>query len=336
MEIPTPYLLFLGNTKDPLAAKTSMGIAQWRPEHCIGQLSMPGCEIDLGLPELNMMEAVERGAKTLILGLANRGGDIAHEWRPYLKQALKHGLDIGNGLHRKVADFPDIVELADQLGKKIYDVRHPNRQFAVADAKKRTGKRLLAVGTDCSVGKMYTTLAIEQEMKSRGLDVDFRATGQTGIFISGRGVSVDAVTADFISGAIEQLAPANKKDHWDLIEGQGSLFHPSFAGVTLGLIHGSQPDVLVLCHEIGRSHLRGIPHIPLPELGRCIKANLEAARLTNPHVQMKGIAVNSSRLTESEAETYCKRVSDRYGLICVDPLRHGVRRLVDQIIQSER
>lgn len=331
MEILPPYLLFLGQGTDPLSIKTSRGIAQWQPEKCIGQISMPGCGVTLGLEEIDFAQAASRGAKTFILGLANHGGVIDNDWLPYLRQALEHGMDIASGLHKKVADIAEIKQLADKLGRQIFDVRHPTGDLKTGTGLKRTGKRILAVGTDCSVGKMYTTLALTREMKEQGFEVDFRATGQTGILIDGRGISVDAVVADFISGAVEALAPDNRADHWDVIEGQGSLFHPAFAGVSLGLLHGAQADILIVCHEVERDHMRGLPHQPMPGMEQTIKVNLAAASLTNSNVIMGGISLNSSALNEEEAEAYCREMSEIYKVPCVDPLRHGIKPLVEFI-----
>ena len=331
MQLHHPYLLFLGDAPDQLAAKTAQGIAQWRPDWCLGQLRLAGCKADLGLPELTLQQAVAEGARTLIVGVANRGGVINEIWLPTLLEALDRGMDLASGLHRKLADVPALADRARMLGRSLFDVRHPSRDFAIATGARRPGKRLLAVGTDCSIGKMYTTLALEQEMRRRGMKADFRATGQTGIFIAGDGVSIDAVVADFISGAVEWLSPANDPDHWDLVEGQGSLFHPSYAGVSLGLLHGAQPDLLVMCHEPGRPHMRGLPHYRLPHLGACVEANLSAARLTNPDVKLLGFSLNTSLLDASAAERALRDVEDQFGLPAVDPLRTGVAKLVDAI-----
>ncbi|HEX6102452.1 MAG TPA: N-acetyltransferase DgcN [Alphaproteobacteria bacterium] len=331
MQIRHPYLLFLGDAPDQLAAKTAQGIAQWRPDWCLGQLRLPGAKADLGLPELEVARAAAEGARTLILGVANRGGVISESWLPVLLEALDRGLDLASGLHRKLSDVPALAERARARGRQLFDVRHPTRDFVVGTGARRPGKRLLAVGTDCSIGKMYTTLALEKEMRARGLKADFRATGQTGIFIAGAGVSIDAVVADFISGAVEWLAPANEPDHWDLVEGQGSLFHPSYAGVSLGLLHGAQPDLLVMCHEPGRPHMRGLPQYRLPDLEECIEANLRAARLTNPEVRLLGFALNTSALDAQAAAQALRDVESRFGLPAVDPLRTGVARLVDAI-----
>jgi uncharacterized NAD-dependent epimerase/dehydratase family protein len=240
------------------------------------------------------------------------------------------GFDLAAGLHMKLSDIPELSAAADKKGCQISDVRYPKGQSLCGTGDKRTGKRLLTVGTDCSVGKMYTSLSIEKEMLQRGMNVDFRATGQTGILITGSGVSVDAVVSDFISGATEALAPDNSQEHWDIMEGQGSLFHPSYAGVSLGLLHGSQPDALVLCHEPTRTTMRGVSKA-LPGLQECMELNLTCARLTNPDVRFIGISVNTSNLSADEAGVYLKGLEDKHGLAAVDPMRGGVSRLVDYL-----
>ena len=332
MNIETPYLLFLGDAADPLAAKVAQGICDWRPESAIGQFRMPACNADLGLPDMTIAQAVAAGAKTLVVGVANRGGVISDAWIEILREALSQGMDIAAGLHNRLADVAVLRADADRLGRQLYDVRHPTQKFDVASGIRRSGKRLLPVGTDCSCGKMYTALAIEKELRSRGISADFRATGQTGILVTGRGVAIDAVVADFISGAVEWLSPDNDDGHWDIIEGQGSLFHVSFAGVTTGLIHGAQPDALVLCHEPTRTHMRGLPDFPLPGLTECMDATLRVAGLTNPDAKFVGVAVDTSRLSEQEAGEYLRRTEQELGLVTVDPVRNGVARIVDQIV----
>jgi len=331
MAIQHPYLLFLGDAPDQLAAKTAQGVAHWRPEWCLGQLRLPGCKADLGLTDMTLEEGRAAGAKTLVIGVANRGGVFSEAWISVLEEALLQGYDLAAGLHNRLAGVPVLKAAAEQHGRQLFDVRHPTREFDVASGKKRSGKRLLAVGTDCSVGKMYTTLALEKEMKQRGAKADFRATGQTGIFIAGSGVSIDAVVADFISGAVEYLSPANDDDHWDLIEGQGSLFHASFAGVSLGLLHGAQADALVLCHEPTRPHMRGLPDYKLPELQACMDANLAAARLTNPAARFVGIAVNTSQMAKDKVQPYLAGLEKEFGLPAVDPFAQGVAPIVDKI-----
>lgn len=331
MHIAHPYLLFLGDAPDMLAAKTAIGVAGWRPDWCLGQLRLPGCQADLGLEDTGLREAADRGARTLVIGVANRGGVIDAAWRDTLIEALEAGLDIASGLHARLSDVPGLAALAQQLGRRLFDVRHWDRALPVGTGVPRSGRRLLAVGTDCSVGKMYTTLAIELEMRARGIPADFRATGQTGILIAGAGIAVDAVIGDFISGAIEQLSPAAPEDHWDVIEGQGSLFHPSFSGVALGLLHGAQPDALVLCHEPTRVHMRGLPDRKLPDLETCLNLNMTLARQVNPAVRCVGIALNTQALDDEAAETLLTATQARFGLPCVDPVRTGVAALVDQL-----
>ncbi|HEY4161520.1 MAG TPA: N-acetyltransferase DgcN [Dongiaceae bacterium] len=331
MEIRRPYLLFLGNARDQLAAKTAQGILDWRPDWCIGQMRLPGCNADLKIKDMDFEAAAKAGAKTVIVGVANRGGVLSPDWVDMLAGALELGLDLASGLHQRLTDHPKLVETAKRLGRALHDVRHPIQDFEVGTGEKRSGKRVLAVGTDCSVGKMYTALAMEKEMRKRGMKADFRATGQTGIFIAGSGVSIDAVVSDFVSGAVEWLSPANEPDHWDLVEGQGSLFHASFAGVSLGLLHGAQPDALVLCHEPTRKHMRGLPHYPLPDLKSCMEANLAAARLTNPKVKFVGASINTKGLEPGVAKDYLAQVEKEVGLPAVDPIRTGVAAIVDRL-----
>jgi len=331
MAIQHPYLLFLGDSPDQLSAKTAQGVAHWRPDWCVGQLRLEGCQASLGLSDMTLQEGIAAGAKTLVIGVANRGGVISGKWISVLEEALMLGYDLAAGLHNRLVDVPLLKAAAAQHGRRLFDVRHPSRDFDVANGTKRPGKRLLAVGTDCSVGKMYTTLAIEKEMKSRGMKVDFRATGQTGILIAGEGVSIDAVVADFISGAVEHISPANDDDHWDIVEGQGSLVHASFAGVSLGLLHGAQADALVLCHEPTRPHMRGLPDFQVPGLRVCMDANLAAARLTNPKAEFIGIAVNTSQMAKDDVEAYLAGLESEFGLPAVDPFAGGVAPLVDRI-----
>ena len=329
--IRKPYLLFLGDAQDQLAAKTAAGVAQWRPQWCVGQFRLPGCRADLGLDDITLDRGRQLGAATLVIGVANRGGIVPAHWIDEILQALDYGYDVANGLHQRLSDIPEIAHAANSKGRLLFDVRHPSCTFQVGTGKKRSGRRVLTVGTDCSVGKMYTALALEKEMHRRGIKADFCATGQTGILIAGSGISIDAVVADFVSGAVEHLSPANEDDHWDIIEGQGSLFHASYAGVSLALLHGAQPDALVLCHEPTRRHMRGLPHFPLPDLAGCLEANLAAARLTNPAVRCVGVSFNTSGLEAGAATRLLDETTRQMGVPTTDPLREGVSVIVDQL-----
>lgn len=329
--IKTPYLLFLGDAPDQLAVKVAQGIRDWRPAHAVGQLRMPGCGADLDLRDMTLDEGLAAGAQTLVIGVANRGGVISAAWKEVLIAALGAGYDLASGLHNLLRDEPDLVAAAQAHGRSLHDVRVPAVKYPIANGQRRRGKRCLAVGTDCSVGKMYTALAMDAEMRRRGLKCSFRATGQTGILITGDGVPLDAVVADFMAGSIEWLTPDNDADHWDLIEGQGSLFHVSYSGVTLALIHGGQPDALILSHEPTRTHMRGLPGYGLPTLEAVRDTALALARVANPECQVVGISVNTQHLSEVDALEYLAEVEARMGLPAVDPFRHGAGRLVDAL-----
>lgn len=327
MELKAPYLLFLGDATDPFAIKLARGVVDWRPELALAENKLPDCTITTGITEMSIQDAADAGAKSFVLGLANSGGTITDNWLPSIHEAIESGMDIISGMHQALNNIPELVALAEKHHVTLHDIRHPKDVFATGTGEKRGGKRLLAVGTDCSAGKMYTALALEKGMRD-SYDVSFKATGQAGILIAGKGIAIDCVVSDFISGAVEQLSPDNDANHWDIIEGQGSLYHPAFAGVSLGLLHGSQADALVLCHVEGRDSMRGLKNRPLPSLQDTIETNLRAARVTNPDVRFIGVSVNTSSLSEDEALRRCKAYEQELGLPVVDPLRHGVERLV--------
>ncbi|PPR78325.1 MAG: hypothetical protein CFH06_00856 [Alphaproteobacteria bacterium MarineAlpha3_Bin5] len=331
MLIEHPYLMFLGDAPDELAAKVAIGVHYWRPDWCLGQTRLDGCAADLGLPDLTIKNAAKSGCKTMVIGVANRGGVIPETWIGSILEALDSGLHIAAGLHQRLVDIRVIADAAEKNSCKLIDARHPTREFNVANGIKRSGKRLLTVGTDVSVGKMFTSLAIEREMLARKLNARFVATGQTGIFIAGDGVSVDAVISDFVSGAAEWLSPEAAPDHWHIIEGQGSLFHTSYAGVTLGLIHGSQPDALVLCHDVARSQMRGLVGRAPPDLKECISANEWAARIVNPKAKVIGISLNTKSLSNEEAERVIETAKDDCGLPVCDPVRTDISSIVDAL-----
>ena len=329
--IETPYLLFLGDAPDQLGAKVAQGIKDWRPENAVGQFRMAGCKADVGLPDMTLEEGRAAGARTLVIGVANRGGVISQAWKDVLIEALGMGYDLASGLHNLLRNEGDLVAASQVNGQTLHDVRVPNVQYPIADGKKRSGKRVLAVGTDCSIGKMYTALALDKAMQEKGMKSTFRATGQTGILITGAGVPLDAVVADFMAGAVEYLTPDNDDDHWDIIEGQGSLYHVSYSGVTLALVHGGQPDALIVCHEPTREHMRGLPDYKLPTIGQVIDVALPLARVANPACVVAGISINTQHLGDQEALDYCAKVEAEMGLPTVDPYRHGGARLAEAL-----
>lgn len=329
--IETPYLLFLGDAPDQLAAKVAIGIRDWRPENAVGQLRMDGCKADLGLTDMTLAEGKAAGAKTLVIGVANRGGVISQAWKEVLIAGLEMGYDLASGLHNLLRHEGDLVAAAQTHGCTLHDVRVPTVGYPIANGRKRSGKRCLAVGTDCSVGKMYTAMSMDAEMRKRGMKSTFRATGQTGILITGQGVPLDAVVADFMAGSVEYLTPENDPDHWDHIEGQGSLFHVSYSGVTMALIHGGQPDALILCHEPTRAHMRGLPEYSVPTPQQLRDTALPLARVANPACQVAGVSINTQHLSEEDAKAYIAKVEAEMGLPTTDPYRFGAGKLVDAL-----
>ena len=330
--IAAPYLLYLGHSNDEVGIKTSRGLAVFRRDECLGEFRHDDCRLTLGLPRLAFADAVAAGARTLVLGIANAGGRLGEDLVADAEAALAAGLDVASGLHQRLRDEPRLMAAATRYGRRLHDVRDPRPDIPVGTGRPRAGRRLLTVGTDCSVGKMYATLCLARGLGARGIPADFRATGQTGILIAGAGVPLDAVIADFIAGAIEQLSPARDDGGWDLIEGQGSLFHPSFAGVSTGLLHGAQADALVLCHDPARRHMRGLPHFTPPALAECLDANLRVARLTNPEVRAVGVALNTSSLPAEEGVALCAQVGAELGLPCTDPYAFGVEPILDRLL----
>jgi len=337
VHLKAPYLIHFGDVTELGYAKTGLGLIQWRKELCAGQFRLPGCTVDGGIPEMSIDEAHAAGVKSVIAGVAPAGGTLPASWVKDLAEAARRGLDIVSGLHVRLSEFPELAAAAAESGAQLIDIRIPPSRINVATGEKRSGRRLLAVGTDCAVGKKYTALAIEKEMRSRGWSADFRATGQTGIMIAGSGVPIDSVVADFISGAAELVSPAAAEDHWDVIEGQGALSHPSYAGVSLGLLHGSQPDALVLCHDASRTQVLGLGSdqvYPLLSLSETIRGNLDAAHRVNPAARFVGVSVNSSGLEESERTAVLASYEKETGLPAVDPIIDGPARIVDRIEQD--
>jgi uncharacterized NAD-dependent epimerase/dehydratase family protein len=331
LQLRAPYLVLIGAGDEPSYAKTGLGIVQWRREKVAGQMRLPGCGVDLGVPDMTVQEAAGSGVGSLVIGVAPVGGRVPDSWWTVIEEAAAAGLDIVCGLHLRLADNPAVVAAAASSGARLIDVRVPPKDLPVGTGAKRSGRRLLTVGTDCAIGKKYTALALYEAMRAAGLKATFRATGQTGIMIAGEGIPIDAVVADFIAGAAELLSPDNEADHWDIIEGQGSLFHPGYSGVSLGLLHGSQPDAFVVCHEATRSRVCGWDHYALPSVGECIELHVTAGRRTNPAIRCVGVSVNTSGLVAGQRESYLADLSATTGLPCVDPLVNGCGAIIDYL-----
>ena len=331
VQLKAPYLILIGEQDDPTYAKTGMGIVHWRRELVAGQLRFPGCRVDLGVPDMSVREAAEAGVGSLLIGVAPVGGGVPDAWFRVMEEAAAAGLDVVCGLHMKLADDPNLVAAAKGSGARLVDVRVPPKNLPVGTGIKRSGKRVLMVGMDCAIGKKYSALALDEAMRDAGMKSTFRATGQTGIMIAGEGIPIDSVVADFISGAAELISPDNDDDHWDVIEGQGSLFHPGYSGVSLGLLHGSQPDAFVVCHDARRKTVSGWDHYSLPSMRECIDQHLLMGRRTNPDIQCVGISVNTSMLDAGQRERYLDELTQETGLPSVDPLIDGCGKIVDYI-----
>ncbi len=334
VSLEPPYLLFLGSETTPTYAKTGAGLAQWRPELCMGQLRLTPETVDVGLADHSVASAAAQGAKTLIIGTALVGGSIPESWLSVLVEALESGLDIAAGVHTRLDSIEVLAEAATRCGQKLIDVRIPPPNIPVGTGLPRSGKRLLTVGTDCAVGKKYTALALEAEMRNRNLAVDFRATGQTGIMIAGQGFPIDAVVADFVSGAAELVSPVAEPDHWDIIEGQGGIFHPGYAAVSMGLLMGSQPDVFVVCTEAGRTHIEGWEDFELPSIQAVIDRTIDIGFQLNSAIRCVGISANTQSLTDDQRAVYLEGLSKAHGVPAVDPLITGVSAIVDELVAS--
>jgi uncharacterized NAD-dependent epimerase/dehydratase family protein len=332
LEIPQPYLVFLGDLTVAPFAKTAFGLRDWARERCVGEYALAAATVSTGLPRLTPAEARAQGARSMVIGAATVGGEITAAWIPALEQALEAGLDLVSGMHTRLESVPRLAEAAARLGRRLINVRQPPTGLPTGTGRKRSGRRLLPVGTDCALGKKYTALSLTREFKKRNVDADFRATGQTGILIAGRGIAIDSVVADFVAGAAEILSPDASAQHWDVVEGQGSLFHPAYAGVSLGLLHGTQPDVIVMCHEEGRDRVLGLPNYATPTISEAIELTLVLARRTNPGVRCAGVSLNTARLDEAQARAILQKHQRELGLPVADPLRAGAE--LDRLVEA--
>jgi len=333
-DLPAPYLIYLGDVTDEGCCKTGFGMAHWARDRTIGQFRSNEDTASVGLCDMTLEEAVAAGAKSLIIGIADVGGHLAESWHEDLTKAASAGLNIVNGGHQKLAEIPGLAEAAAEAGVKLVEVRNPKINFPVGTGIKRTGRRLLTVGTDCALGKKYTALTIAREMRARGVNAHYRASGQTGIMIAGGGIPIDSVVSDFVSGAAEVLSPEASADHWDIIEGQGSLIHPGYAAVTLGLLHGSQPDEIVLCHDPRHKCIQDSPQVKIPPLPEVIELHLVMGRLTNPEIRCSGISLNTRSMTDKERDSALARVRDETSLIVFDPVATGAGELIDYLAET--
>jgi uncharacterized NAD-dependent epimerase/dehydratase family protein len=330
----TPFVVFLGDAAEESQCKTGLGLVQWRTVHCAGQVRLPGCRVDTGVPDLDIRGAKAAGARSIIVGSAAVGGGIPDGWVALLREAATAGLDVVAGLHIRLASLPGLAAAARAGDARLVDVRVPPAVLPVGTGRKRTGRRVLTVGTDCACGKKYSALALDRELCARGIKSDFRATGQTGIMIAGCGVPIDAVVADFVTGAAEVLSPDNARDHWDVVEGQGSIFHPGYLQVTVGLLVGSQPDAFVVCHDPLREVVAWWPDFRLPSIHDVIERTIAIGRLTNPGIRCVGVSLNTSKVAAANRKALLVRYAAETGLPCVDPILGGMGAIADRLLHE--
>jgi uncharacterized NAD-dependent epimerase/dehydratase family protein len=346
MSEPSPrYLILAEGCLGIFSAKTAVGLVRYRPESVVAVLdsSQAGrntrdlLDTEAAVPVVATLEAgIARGANTLLIGIAPQGGALPEEWRSLLRRALERRLSVTSGLHTFLADDPELSAAARQSGARIVDLRRPPEAQPIASlrARRTRARRILTVGTDCNVGKMVAALEIARSAAAHGLDARFLATGQTGILVAGEGIPLDRIPGDFMAGSVEDLVLRHAEADLVVVEGQGCLLHPAYAGVTLALLHGSLPDAMVLVHHAGRERLR-YQEVDMPPLSEWVRryedalAPLHSGRVT-------GIAINPYGLAREQAAEAVTRAEVETGLPAVDVLRQGADRLLEGVVSPRR
>ncbi|QDU95609.1 DUF1611 domain-containing protein [Lignipirellula cremea] len=329
-------LLTQGHT-NPHTAKTASSVIRYRPEEAVALLDNTQAGKTsgdlLGVGDKPVVSTFDEapGCDTLLIGIAPPGGSIPKEWRPIVLEAMARGMNVVSGLHDFFTDDAEFSAAAAKHGVELTDVRKNNvRCIALRQGLDESTLRIHTVGHDCSIGKMTAALEIEAGLRRRGHDSQFIATGQTGIMVSGAGLPIDCVTADFISGATESLILENQKHKILVVEGQGSLVHPAYSGVTLGLLHGCSPHGLIFCYEYGRTEVAGYPGRKLPPVPEFIKICESMANQMQPS-QTIGVVINARTASDDELERERDAMQSATGLPVVDVFRNGVEELVDAV-----
>lgn len=335
-------ILLVDGHRDWHAAKTAVCLLRYRAEEVVAVLDRQAagqtCQEALGIggaiPVVgSLAEAAQ--ARSLVIGIAPPGGKIPPAWRPIILEAISRKLDVVSGLHEFLNDDAELAAAARQHGVQLVDVRMSDHRDVAARRGIREGcLRIHTVANACSCGKMVTAVEVTEGLKRRGVDAKFVATGQTGIMVEGDGCAVDRVICDFLNGAAEKLVLDHQHHEVIVIEGQGSLFDPRYSCVTLGLLHGSMPDGLVACYQMGRTEIEGLGW-PLPPLDRLIEYYEASANLMHP-CRVIGVAINTHGFSEEEAAAECHRVEEQFGLPACDVIRHGPDRLVDAVLALKR
>jgi uncharacterized NAD-dependent epimerase/dehydratase family protein len=326
---------------DVLDSKTANCIIRYKPQDVVavidsqkaGRTARAVIGVGGDIPVVSSLEeSMKHRPNTLIVGIAPKGGGLPDAWRPVLSSAISKGLDIISGLHFFISDDPEFWEPARTKGVKIFDLRKVPSDIGISTCKAADvkGKIILTVGSDCNVGKMTASMELTLEARRRGIDAELLATGQTGIYLTGHGIAIDRVVADYVPGAAERLVvEADAPGRWLIMEGQGSLTHPAYSGVALGILHGAMPDCLILCHQPTRDSISGYDQA-LPSVKDVIELHEKLAHFVKP-AKVVGIALNSFDLSEKEAEQAYRDIEKETGLPAVDPVRHSAGRLVEAI-----
>jgi uncharacterized NAD-dependent epimerase/dehydratase family protein len=332
------YLILAeGKSGDPHYGKTMRGVVDYSPNATVAILDSerPG-ETHKGIPVVaSVAEALQYEPTTALVGVATQGGRFPPAWRELLKQSIAAGLDLESGLHEFVSEDPELVALAEQHSVELRDLRKPPADLSVPTGEnlKLNAKTVLTVGSDCAIGKKTVAIELDREARARGLKSQFVPTGQTGVAIAGWGIAIDAVVADFIAGAAERLVVEGAQRGGELliVEGQGSLSHPAYSGVTLGLMHGSAPHAYVLCHVAGATEIEGYPGSPLPPLRELIELH-ERVSLPSRPARVAAIALNTRDLDDDEAKAAVEAVREETGLPTDDPVRFGASTVLDAVL----
>jgi len=324
-----------------LDSKTAACVVRYRPDEVVaiidstkaGRTAQDVLGFGGQIPVVeSLASAAAYSPDTLLIGIAPRGGGLPEDWRPIVLEAVSRGLDVISGLHYFLSEDPEISELARRKGVRLIDLRRVPEDVGISTCKAGSaqGHVVLTVGSDCNVGKMTATMEIVEEARRRGIDCRMLATGQTGIYLAGGGMAVDRCVADFVAGAAERLVlDSDAPGRWLVLEGQGSLTHPAYSGVALGLLHGAMPECMVLCHQATRTKVAGYD-LPLPPLEELIELHERLASYVRPS-KVVAVCLNCFDLSDSDAEKACRDTEERTGLPTVDPVRHGAGRVVEAI-----
>ena len=341
MNTPRRIVIITDGHNDPDTAKTAVCLIRYRPDEVVAVLDRQSAGKTCGevfgvggqIPIIGSLAEAPKGTNTFLVGIAPPGGKIPPEWRPIILNAIARRLTIVSGLHDFLVDDAEFRQAAERYGVELVDVRR-NDEHDVANRQGIRSEclRIHTVGNDCSVGKMVASVEVAAGLNRAGVDAAFVATGQTGILVAGGGCPIDRVISDFVSGAAEKLVLANQHHDVIVVEGQGSLFHPRYSCVTLGLLHGLMPDGLILCYEMGRRAFHGMEDIALPSLEKVVEFYESAANIMHP-CRVIGVAVNGQRFDDEAVAAECDSVGRRLGLPACDVIRHGPTRLVEAVLR---